>query len=325
MLRALLGAFLGLVLLGIVAVGAGYWWLNDRYLDAPGPLAEPAIVDLPRGTGVAGIAERLSAAGVIGDPRLFRAAVRLHGRDRNLKAGEYRFEPNVRPAEVLATLEAGRVLLHGLTIPEGVTVAEALRLVAADPVLDGPLPEAPTEGSLLPETYLFGRGTTRARAVGRMEAAMHRTLERAWEGRAEGLPLERPDDLLTLASIIEKETAVAGEYGVVAGVFVNRLNKGMPLQTDPTVIYALTLGKEPLGRALTRKDLATDSPYNTYRVRGLPPTPIALPGRAAIEAAAHPAETDYVYFVADGSGGHAFAKTLAEHNRNVAAWRRLNR
>ena len=182
----------------------------------------------------------------------------------------------------------------------------------------------PPEGSLLPETYLFTRGDTRAEIIARMQAAMT-AVDRLWAERAAGLPLDTPEEAVILASIIEKETGVNSERAVVAGVFVNRLRRGMRLQTDPTVIYALTNGERPLGRELWRRDLEVDSPYNTYKVVGLPPGPIANPGLSALEAAMNPAETEYFYFVADGSGGHAFAKTLRDHNRNVAEWRRFQR
>jgi UPF0755 protein len=191
-------------------------------------------------------------------------------------------------------------------------------------VLVGDMPEAPPgEGELLPETYMFARGTTRTEIIERMRSDMAALLAELWESRQEGLPLESPEEALILASIIEKETAVPDEYGLVAGVFVNRLRRGMLLQTDPTVIYAITRGEGPLGRQLLRRDLEVDDPYNTYRYPGLPPGPIANPGRGALEAALDPAETDYLYFVADGTGGHAFARTLDEHNRNAARWRRI--
>ena len=197
------------------------------------------------------------------------------------------------------------MVLHPVTLAEGLTVAEMFQLLAGNEVLDGELPPVPPEGTLLPETFLVPRGQTRAKLVEQMRAGMQAALAQAWEGRAPGLPLR-----------------TAEEYPRVAAVFLNRLRKGRPLQTDPTVIYALTDGKGPLGRARTRADLDTADPYNTYRNPGLPPGPIANPGRGALAAAGRPAEVDYLYFVADGTGGHAFATTLAEHNRNVARWRR---
>lgn len=323
-MRRLLRIGLAMLVGGLVAGGGALalgWIALDRWLHSPGPLEVPVTVVLPRGIGLGGIAEQLTAAGVIDQPRRLVLAARLAGRDRALKAGEYAFAPGMTPDEVLRLLEQGTVVLHPVTVAEGLTVTEVFALLAESPVLSGPLPPPPPEGSLLPETYLVPREEPRARLVSRMRADMSAALERAWANRQPDLPLTSPEEALILASIIEKETAVAEEYPLVAAVFVNRLRKGMPLQTDPTVIYALTEGDGPLGRALTRRDLEVDHPYNTYRNPGLPPGPIANPGRGALEAAVHPADVDYLYFVADGTGGHAFARTLAEHNRNVARWR----
>jgi UPF0755 protein len=320
----LLWASLTLVLIGVVAAGGGWLWLH-RHMAAPGPLAEERVVYLPRGTGVTAIAERLREAGVIEHPLAFLVALRLSGRDRGLRAGEYRFAPGMSPEEVAALLESGRTVLHRVTVPEGLTVREVYALLEQASVLVGDLPPLPGEGELLPETYLVPRDEARARIVEQMRHGMREALDQAWANRAEDLPLASPEELLILASIIEKETSVEAEYPLVAGVFVNRLRRGMRLQTDPTVIYGLTEGSGPLGRALTRADLQTEHAFNTYLIDGLPPGPIANPGRRAIEAAARPARTDYLYFVADGSGGHAFARTLEEHNRNVRRWRELQR
>jgi UPF0755 protein len=240
-----------------------------------------------------------------------------------LKAGEYALEPGMSPAAIMALLKSGKVVLHPVAVPEGLTVHEVLDLLAAADILSGDLPPPPAEGSLLPDTWLVPRGEARTAMVERMRSAMAAELAKVWAARQPDLPLRTPEEVLVLASIIEKETAVPAEYPLVAGVFANRLRRGMPLQTDPTVIYALAKGKGPLGRELTRADLQLDHPYNTYRIPGLPPGPIANPGRAALAAAVAPAAVDYLYFVADGSGGHAFATTLAEHNRNVAKWRKL--
>ncbi len=322
-LRRLAAGLLGLAFLVVLAAGAA-WWLLERYLDQPGPLAEARVIDLPSGSGLAAIASRLEAAGVIDDARLFRVATRVIGRDRRLRAGEFRMPANVTARGVLDILESGQIVLHAVTIPEGLSTREALAVIERHPVLVGAMPESlPGEGQLLPETYLFARGTSRAEIIERMQRDMAALLAELWERRQAGLPLESPEEALILASIIEKETALPEEYSVVAGVFVNRLRRGMLLQTDPTVIYAITKGEGPLGRQLLRRDLEIDDPYNTYRYPGLPPGPIANPGPGALAAALDPAETDYLYFVADGTGGHAFARTLDEHNRNVARWRRL--
>ncbi len=323
-MRRLIRIGLAMLVAGLVGGGGALaiaWVALDRWLHAPGPLEAPVTVALPRGIGLGGIAEQLAEAGVIDRPRRLVLAARIAGRDRALKAGEYAFRPGMTPDEVLRLLEQGTVVLHPVTVAEGLTVTEVFTLLAESPVLSGPLPPLPPEGSLLPETYLVPRDEPRARLVARMRADMSAALDRAWANRQPDLPLTSPEEALILASIIEKETALAEEYPLVAAVFVNRLRKGMPLQTDPTVIYALTEGEGPLGRALTRRDLEVDHPYNTYRNPGLPPGPIANPGRGALEAAVRPADVDYLYFVADGTGGHAFARTLAEHNRNVARWR----
>ncbi len=320
--RGLLIGAVGLLVIGGTVALVG-WQLAQTYLHGPGPLAEATVVDLPRGSGVSAIAARLADVGAIEHPLAFVALARALGKDRMLKAGEYAIEPSMSPEAILTLLESGKVVLHPIAIPEGLTVTEIYGLLAAEVVLAGPLPPEPTEGSLLPETYLVPRDETRAVLVERMRAAMQMELSRLWAGRRSDLPLQTPAEALVLASIIEKETAKPDEYRLVSAVFHNRLRRGMMLQTDPTVIYALTAGKWPLDRELLREDLAVDSPYNTYRTVGLPPGPITNPGRAALAAALDPAPVDYLYFVADGTGGHAFATTLTEHNRNVARWRKL--
>lgn len=320
--RGLLIGAAALLVIGGAAALVG-WHLAQSYLHGPGPLPRTTVVELPRGSGVSAIATRLAAAGAIEHPLAFVALARALGKDRVLRAGEYALEPGMSPEAILALLESGKVVLHPIAIPEGLTVTEVYGLLAAEDVLAGPLPPEPPEGSLMPETYLVPRDEARAVLVERMQAAMQAELARLWADRRPDLPLRSPQDALVLASIIEKETAKPDEYRLVSAVFHNRLRRGMMLQTDPTVIYALTAGQWPLDRELLRADLAVDDPYNTYRVAGLPPGPIANPGRAALAAALDPAPVDYLYFVADGTGGHAFATTLAEHNRNVARWRKL--
>lgn len=322
LLRRLFVAAIALVALAALAAG-GAWLYADRYWRSPGPLQEQAVVVMPRGGHVGTLAQRLAEAGAIEHPWLFEALARLTGRDRGLKAGEYAIQPGMSPLAILALVESGKVLLHPIAVPEGLTVQEVYALLTASPVLAGELPPPPPEGTLLPETYLVPRDEPRAKLVERMQAAMRKALGELWARRRPDLLLRTPEEALTLASIIEKETALPEEYGLVAAVFYNRLEKGMKLQTDPTVIYALSAGKGPLGRELTRADLEVDSPYNTYRIDGLPPGPIANPGKAALAAALDPAPVDYLYFVANGDGGHAFARTLEEHNRNVARWRKV--
>jgi len=311
--------------LAVVTIAAGgAWWAVLRYLDTPGPLEGETVVHVPRGSGVEEITRRLVEAGAIDRPWLFRIALRLSGRDRRLQAGEYRLTARMTPAQILDMMQRGEVLLRRITVPEGLTVAEVYALLEEVPFLTGELPQPPPpEGRLLPETYLFPRDAPRRIVVRRMRTALEEALAEAWAQRAPDLPLATPEEALILASLIEKETSLPEEYPIVAAVFVNRLRKGMRLQSDPTVIYALTGGETRLGRRLTRADLTIDSPYNTYRRDGLPPTPIANPGRLALLAAVRPADVDYLYFVADGTGGHAFSRTLAEHNRKVREWRKI--
>jgi UPF0755 protein len=318
----LLAALSMLVALTGVVVIAGWTQLN-AYLARPGPAQEEAVVVLPRGAGLARITETLEQARVIEHPWMFRLGVRVLGRDRDLKAGEYAFPAAVTPRTVINMMANGETVARRLTVAEGLTVAEIYRLLEEAPGLVGALPPAPPEGSLLPETYFYAFGDQRADLVKRMQRAMQTALAELWPERVQGLPFAAREEALTLASIVDKETAAVGELEMVAAVFVNRLRQGMRLQADPTVIYGLTEGEGPLGRELTRRDWEHESDYNTYRIAGLPPGPIANPGRAAIEAVLRPADVDYLYFVADGSGGHAFARTLAEHNRNVAHWRRI--
>lgn len=313
-LRWALGVLAALALLG----GLGAWQAR-RITTAPGPLAEERAVVVPRG-GAEGIARTLAAAGIIDDPRAFAlAAWWTQAGGRPLRAAEFSFPAHASLAEVLRILREARPVQRRLTIPEGFTARQILALLERTEGLVGEVPPI-EEGALLPETYAFQWGDSRAGIVRRAEAAMAQALAEAWERRAEGLPLATPREALVLAAIVERETGVPEERARIAAVFLNRLRRGMPLQSDPTVIYAVAQGG-PFERAITRADLERDSPFNTYRVRGLPPAPIAAPGRGALIAVTRPASTDDLYFVATGDGGHAFARTLEEHNRNVARWR----
>ncbi len=306
----------------VIAVAAAL--LGHARLVAPGPLPRDTAIVIPKG-GIADIARLLAGAGVIADATVFRLAARVTGRDRAMRAGEYAFPAAVSMDAAIALLTSGKTVERRLTVAEGLTTAEVLRLVAAADGLAGEVPPSPGEGVLLPETYFFSHGDKRADIVGRMRRAMRATLDELWRARAPDLAVNTAEEALILASIIEKETAMNAERARVSAVFHNRLRRRMRLQSDPTVTYAITSGAAPLDRELTRRDLAVASPYNTYRVRGLPPGPIANPGRASIVAALAPSASKALYFVADGSGGHVFAGTLTEHNRNVARWRRSRR
>jgi len=318
--RAIILTSLAIVLIAIGVVVAGYFYISGSYKGA-GPLAEPRTVVLERGSSARAIALALEDAGVIESGRLFLAGLWLEGGASQLKPGEYAFPAGISGKDVAAKLIAGDAVVHKLTIAEGLTNAEIIALVAAAEGLKGEPGAVAGEGALLPETYHYAFGDSRAELVKRMQSGMAALLEELWPKRAADLPLKSVQEALTLASIVEKETGVAAERPQVAGVFVNRLKRGMPLQSDPTVIYAVTKGEKPLDRALSRADLATDSPFNTYKNKGLPPAPIANPGRASIEAALNPMTTEALYFVADGKGGHVFARTLEEHNKNVAQWK----
>ncbi len=324
MLKRLFRAAAILVVLGVLAAGAAAWWGYDRFT-GPGPLAEETVVLIPRGAGLAQIAGLLRDAGVIEDALVFRLGVRALGQPRALRAGEFAFPAHVSAREAMDIIVSGEMVQHRITVAEGLTTHEVLQLVRKAEKLRGEITRAPGEGDLLPDTYNFALGDTRDAVVARMEAAMDATVAELWGDRAEDLPYDTPEEAVILASIVEKETGVPEERARIAGVFVNRLRMGMALQSDPTVIYGITGGEGELGRALLYKDLETPTPYNTYVHPGLPPGPIANPGRAALEAAMNPLDTNDIYFVADGTGGHAFAETLEEHNRNVAKWRRIQR
>lgn len=292
-------------------------------MQTPGPLAAEKLVYIAPGKSVKGIGVQLRDAGVIKNEAIFQLLARLG--NAGLKAGEYKFSPGITVRDAITLLQSGKTWQRRITIPEGLTVVEIIALLQAEPALTGEISlPLPAEGSLLPETYNFSYGDRQQDMIERLQKSMRDTLQELWTARHDGLPLKTPAEAVVLASIVEKETAIAAERPRVAGVFINRLRRNIPLQSDPTVIYALTQGKEKLGRPLTYGDLKKNSPYNTYVVSGLPPEPIANPGRASLIAVLNPEENDYIYFVADGAGGHAFAKTLREHNNNVTRWRAMN-
>lgn len=317
-----LSGFLSFLL--ILAVGAlfGVVWGEHR-LQEPGPLSADKVLYIAPGTDRLDIISMLDQENVIDSPWLVNIALLVEG-DR-LRSGEYLFRQSASMREVIDTLVSGRQILHGITIPEGLTSEQIVDRLRANDLLLGDIGEIPPEGSLLPETYKFARGMERADLIRRMQEDDRKLVAQIWERRASDLPLHSPYELVTLASIVEKETGKADERPLVAAVFLNRLRKRMRLQSDPTIVYGLVGGKGTLGHPIERSELEQPSPYNTYQIAGLPPGPIANPGRAALEAVANPSRTQDLYFVADGTGGHVFSETLEQHQRNVARWRQIEK
>lgn len=295
-------------------------WQTHGWFYGQSNLLTSAHIIINKGNGSSIVASKLKNAGVIDKKWLFKLAARFSGLDKKLKAGEYIFEPNISMHKTLQKLANGDVIYRKITLPEGLTSSQMIKIINDEEFLTGDISIDIKDGELLPETYSYIYGDTRDSIITQAKDAMQKALNNAWENRDDKLPIKNIDELLILASIIEKETSVDSERGLVASVFVNRLTKRMKLQTDPTVIYAITLGKKELGRSLRKKDLNIDSPYNTYKNYGLPPSPICNPGKLSLEAAANPEISPYLYFVADGKGGHNFSKSLKEHNTNVQAW-----
>jgi UPF0755 protein len=318
-------AIFTIVLLLAVVLGALAYWGNQRF-EEPGPLVQDKVVNIPRGLGVRDIGELLAREGVVRDPWIFVAgALVMKVRGADLKFGEYQFAKGASSRDVAETLVDGKVVLHQFTVAEGLTSEQIVARLLEHDKLTGAIREVPREGSLLPDGYRFSRGTTRDDMVKRMQAAQQRILKEAWDRRASDLPVKSPEQLLILASIIEKETGKSDERTRVAAVFVNRLKSKMKLQSDPTIIYGLVGGKGSLGRGILRSEITQPTPYNTYVIEGLPPGPIANPGRASIEAAANPARTKELFFVADGTGGHAFSETYDQHQKHVAKLRGIEK
>ena len=302
-----------------ILVGLILWQVHS-WVYGEGNLLGNAHVIINKGSGSSIVASKLKNAGVIDKKWLFKIAARIMKLDKKLKAGEYIFEANSSMYNVLTKLANGDVVYRKITLPEGLTSSQMLDIINNEIFLSGEITLDVKDGELLPETYSFMYGDTKDSVIIQAKEAMKKALEKAWNGRDDKLPIKNIDELLILASIIEKETSIDSERGLVASVFANRLTKRMKLQTDPTVIYAITMGKKKLGRSLKKKDLKIDSPYNTYKYHGLPPSPICNPGRPSLEAAANPEISQYLYFVADGKGGHNFSKSLKEHNSNVKKW-----
>ena len=314
--------FTTIIILAIVLGGA--LAIGKQRFEAPGPLEQEKVVNIPRG-GVQDVADVLLREGVIDQKWVFIGGVlALKARDE-LKSGEYRFARHATLRDIVDTLVEGKVVPHYVTIPEGLTSEQIVARLLENEMLTGNLREIPREGTLLPETYKFERGTTREQMIQRMQAAQKRVLQEAWERRSPDLPLKTPEQLVVLASIVEKETGKAEERTRVAAVFVNRLRQRMKLQSDPTIVYGLVGGKGALGRPIMRSEIEQPTPYNTYVIEGLPPGPIANPGRASIEATANPSRTKELYFVADGTGGHTFSETLDQHQRGVARLRQIEK
>lgn len=320
--------FLNFVMTVIVLAtiaAAGLFYYGVKSFQEPGPLAANTNFIVRSGAGLNEIAANLERNAIITDGRVFRVLTRVYLDGETLKAGEYEIKAGASMHDIMELLKSGKSILYSVSVPEGLTVKQVFRRLADDPVLEGDLPEElPAEGSLMPDTYKFSRGTKRADILQQMLAAQKALIDQIWERRDDDLPIATREEFVTLASIVEKETGRADERPRVASVFLNRLEKGMRLQSDPTIVYGIFGGDgKPSDRPILQSDIDKQTPYNTYVIKGLPPTPIANPGRAALEAVANPSRTADLYFVADGTGGHAFAETLDEHNQNVRRWRKL--
>jgi UPF0755 protein len=307
-----------------VTVGAGLYFGRQSF-EAAGPLPGDKVVIIPRGLGIRDIADVLVREGVIDQPYVFMGGVIALKARGELKSGEYQFTKHASVADVVDTILEGKVVQHAFTVAEGLTSEQIVAKLLETDALAGQIKEIPREGTLLPETYKFTRGMTRDQIIQRMQQAHKRVLQEIWDHRMSDLPVKTPEQLVTLASIVEKETGRPDERSRVAAVFINRLKSKMRLQSDPTIIYGLTGGKGSLGRPIMKSEIDQPTPYNTYVIDGLPPGPIANPGRASLEAAANPARTKDLYFVADGTGGHVFAENYEQHQKNVARLRAIER
>jgi UPF0755 protein len=318
-------AIITVLLIGMLGAG-GVFFYGKQKIEAPGPLQDEKIVNIPARAGMNDIAEILQREGVIDDNRwAFIGSVFALKARADLKPGEYAFQKQASLREVIGTIVEGKVVQHPVTIPEGLTSEQIIERLSENEIFSGTVREIPREGTLLPETYKFPRGTSREQVIQRLQQAQKRVLAEIWERRASDVPVKTSDQLVTLASIIEKETGKADERSRVAAVFANRLKQKMKLQSDPTIIYGLVGGKGTLGRPIKRSEIMQASPYNTYVIEGLPPGPIANPGRASLEAAANPARTRDLFFVADGNGGHSFTETYEQHQKNVARLRTMEK
>src|SRR5215211_7690326 len=322
-----LSAFSGFLTLLIAFAVAAVFGIGvlEREANQKGPLQDDKVVLIPRNTGTGEIAALLKREGVIEQPLLFEIYALVNRQRGQLKAGEFLFKAGTSIDEAIDTLAFGKAILHALTIPEGLTSEQIVGRLKDNDVLTGEVNETPREGTLLPDTWKFERGMTRQQLINTMQRAQREVLNQVWARRTPDLPIKTPQELVILASIVEKETGRADERTRVAGVFINRLAKRMKLQSDPTIVYGLVGGQGTLGRGIMRSEIEKPTAYNTYVIEGLPPGPIANPGRAALEAVANPSRTKDLYFVADGTGGHVFSDTLDGHTRNVARWRQVEK
>ncbi len=310
----------------VIGLGALLYFGKVQFTGA-GPLQQETTFFVRRGSGIPEISEQLERANLITDARIFRYGARAYGLEKSMKAGEYAIPAQASMRDILNIFVEGKSIMHSVTIPEGLTVQQVFDRIANNDLLSGDLPsELPPEGSLIADTLSFTRGTPREEVVARLKNAQAKLVDEIWAKRRDGLPVKDKNEFVTLASIVEKETGIASERPHVASVFVNRLKQGMRLQSDPTIIYGIFGGRgKPSDRPIYKSDIEKDTPYNTYIIKGLPPTPIANPGRDALEAVANPLDTKDIYFVADGTGGHVFSATLKEHNENVRKWRETER
>jgi UPF0755 protein len=324
-LARVISGVLTVALVGMLVVGGAAFAIFNQY-ESPGPLTAPRTIVIPKGEGRIAIAERLEKEGIITNRWTFVGGHLLQAflggkKSSEFKAGEYELKEHASMREVMETLAEGKSILYKTTQPEGLTSEQIVERLKAEPSLSGEISSVPAEGTLLPDTYYFSKGASRKEILDRMQAEMQKAIATLWLHRDSDLPLRSVEELVTFASIVEKETGRPDERDRVAAVFYNRLKKGMRLQSDPTIIYGIVGGQGALGRSITKADIDAKSPYNTYQINGLPPGPICNPGRSALEASLHPAKTADLYFVADGTGGHTFSETLKEHNSAVQKWR----
>ena len=323
-MRRLIYLILGFCfVVGVGSAGTGFWVYGG--FTRPGPLQHDTILIVPPSTGINIIAKELASRGIISKAFIFRVGVKFFSEQEVMKAGQYLFTAHLSSRDVVKLLQTGKTVVHRITFAEGLTSTEIAAQLALTEGLTGDLSLPIAEGSLLPETYHFSYADPRSGLIKRMRKGLSKLMMGLWPYRDANLPFKSQREALILASIVEKETGKPSERAHIAGVFINRLRKKMRLQSDPTVVYGITKGQGPLGRSLRRSELRQKTAYNTYTNYGLPPTPIANAGRKSIEAVLHPMKTNDFYFVADGTGGHLFSRTLKQHNHNVSKWRKIEK